>query len=205
MGYIQAIKRLAEDNLAGLLDIQVCRKAEITAIPAAVNGVVYGNITFIAGGGFTTWEATLEKASMKSDNDRTREGSTSNNRLPFSIPKDRPGLRDMFSRMEQDEFIVIFRDASGKKKIFGTLSSPVLFKFNHDSGDGFDSKNGFECLFYFDGPDNVFFYDGTTGTAPAGPAPALVRFNGAVIASLAPGESLNITSDYSFTQYFVTS
>ena len=206
MGYIQSITRLkAEDNLAGLLDIQVCRKADIAAIPAAVNGVVYGNITFIGGAGFATWQATLEKARMKSDSDRTRDGSSSKNQLPFTVPKDRAGLRDMFNRMEQDEFIVLFKDGGGKQKVFGTLTSPVLFSYNHDSGDGFDSKNGFECLFYFDGPDNVSFYEGSISVAPAGPAPAVVRFNGNVIASLAPGETLNITSDYSFTEYFVTS
>lgn len=206
MAYILPITRLkAEDNLAGLLDIQVCRKAEITNIPAPVNGVVYGNITFAAGGGFVAWQATLEKARMKSDSDRTRDGSTSKNQLPFTIPKDRAGLRDMFHRMEQDEFIVLFRDGGGNQKIFGSLTSPVLFSYNHDSGDGFDSTNSFECLFYFDGPDNVFSYNGSVAVAPEGPAPSLVYFNGAVIASLAPGEVLNITSDYSFTEYFVTS
>jgi len=206
MGYIQPITRLkAEDNLAGLLDIQVCRKAEITNIPAPVNGVVYGDITFVAGGGFVSWQATLEKARMKSDSDKTRDGNSSKNQLPFTIPKDRAGLRDMFNRMEQDEFIVLFKDGGGKQKVFGTLSSPVLFSYNHDSGDGFDSKNSFECLFYFDGPDNVFSYEGAIGSAPAGPAPSVVYFNGAVIASLAPGQSLHINSDYSFTEYFTTS
>lgn len=206
MGYIIPITRLkAEDNLAGLLDIQVCRKAEISFIPAAVNGVVYGSILFVAGGGFIAWQATLEKARMKTDSDRTRDGSSSKSQLPFSIPKDRTGLRDMFNRMENDEFIVLFKDGSGKQKIFGTLNSPVLFSYNHDSGDGFDSKNGFECLFYFDGPDNISGYEGSIAIAPAGPAPAVVNFNGVAIASLAPGEVLNITSNYSLAQYFVTS
>ncbi len=206
MGYIQSINRLkGEDNLAGLLEIKVCSKSEISNIPTPVNGIVYGDITFIGGAGFATWQATLEKARMKSDRDRTRDGSSSKNQLPFSIPKDKPGLRNMFTRMERDEFIVLYKDASGQQKIFGTLNKPVQFSFNHDSGDGFDSKNGFECLFYFDGPDNISGYDGSVGTPPEGIAPSIVEFNGDVVASLAPGETLHITSDFGFTGFYVTS
>jgi hypothetical protein len=203
VGYIQPITRLSNaDNLAGLLEIQVCPKSLISAIPAPVAGIIYGNIIFNTGGGFAKWEATLEKTRISTQKERTADGSTARNQLPFRIPKDRADLRNMFDLMERDEFIVIIKDGSGKQKIFGTLTRPVQFQYNHDSGDSFDSKNEYECMFYFDGPDNIFFYDGSIGVAPDGAAPAIVKINGNPIAVLAPGEQLNITTDYDYGDFF---
>ena len=203
MGYVLPIARLSNsDNLAGLLEIQVCPKSLITAIPTPVNGTVYGDITFAPGAAFSKWEATLERARMSTQKDRTPDGYSAKNQLPFRIPKDRADLRYMFELMERDEFIVIIKYPNGKQKIFGTLNRPVQFLFNHDSGETFDSKNEYECTFYFEGPDNVFFYDGSVGVPPVGPAPVVVKINGMVIAVLTPGQTINILTDYDWEDFF---
>lgn len=205
MGYIQAIKRLnQEDNLGGLQQIKVCRKADITLIPDPSNGTIYGNITFAAGGAFVQWDVSLETGQIQTQDVATKEGSSKRNSLAFTIPKGRSSLRNMFALMEKDEFIVIFME-NGKQRIFGQLHAPVLFSFSHESGRQVGDLNAFNCRFYYDGPDNVFDYDGTTGTPPTGPAPAVVKFNGITIASLQAGEQLDILSDYSFSEYFTTS
>jgi hypothetical protein len=99
---------------------------------------------------------------------------------------------------------VLFKDANGQQKIFGLLDRPVSFRFSHSSGNNVAAKNGYECEFYYDGPENMFEYNGAIAQAPAGPAPAVVQFNGVAIASLQPGETLNIISEYSFDEYFIT-
>lgn len=203
MGYVLPIARLSNsDNLAGLLEIQVCPKSLITAIPTPVNGTVYGNITFVSGAGFAKWEATLERSRVSTLKERTADGYSAKNQVPFRIPKDRADLRNMFDLMERDEFIVIIKYPNGKQKIFGTLNRPVQFTYNHDSGESFDTKNEYECMFYFEGPDNIFFYDGSVGTAPAGPAPVVVKINGTVIAVLTPGQTINILTDYDYDDFF---
>ena len=205
MGYLKAIKRLSqEDNTGGLVQLKVCRKADITAIPAPVGGEIFADITFNSGGAFVTWDVTLSTPRMQSPSTITTEGSTKKNTLLFSVPKDRSDLRDMFRLMENDEFIVLYTE-NGRQKIFGLLEQPVRFSANHDSGADIGDKNAHTCQFYYTGPDNIFYYSGTGGVPPVGPAPSIVRFNGAVIASLAPGETLNIDSDYSFNDYFITS
>lgn len=204
MGYVQAIKRLYKaDNLGGLQQLQVCRKADIVAIPDPSAGTIYGNITFAAGAGFVPWEVSLETGYIQSQDVNTKEGASKRNVLAFTIPKGRADLREMFLRMEADEFIVLFME-NGKQKIFGQLHAPVLFSFSHESGKQFSDLNAYTARFYYDGPDNVFDYNGAVGTPPTGPAPALVKFNGATIASLQPGETLEILSDYSFSSYFTT-
>lgn len=205
VGYLNTIIHLkGEDNLGGLQQIMVCRKADITLIPDPVGGIVYGDITFGPGGAFVQWDVTLESSVIQSQEVVTKEGSSKRNSLAFTIPKGRSDLRNMFTRMEKDEFVVLFLE-NGKQKLFGQLHAPVLFSFSHSSGKKFSDLNAFEGRFYYDGPDNVFYYDGDTGTPPAGPAPSIVMFNGEVIASLQPGETLNILSDYSFSEYFTTS
>jgi hypothetical protein len=203
MGYLSNINRLsAADNIGGILDIQVARKVEVALVKDPVAGVVYGPITMVGAAGFVTWQVTGETPGTNSTGRAGNQGTSKGNRLKFSIPKDRASLRAMFEQASEDEFVVLYRDANGQQKIFGSPASPVQFRFNHSSGDTPGSKNGYECEFYFDGPENMFEYNGAITSAPAGPAPAIVNFNGAAIASLAPGETLNITSEYSLEEYF---
>jgi len=206
VSYLQNIKRLSGvDNTGGLTQLQVIRKADVVAIPSPSGNTVYGDITFASGQGVYTFDVTIETPRIQSKEKTGREGVSKTKALPFSIPKDRDDIRFMLQQMENDEFIVFLKDGTGRSKIFGLLHAPVLFSFNHDSGAKVADSNSYACQFYYTGPDNEFFYNGSLSSAPAGPPPAIVKFNGVAIASLAPGETLNIDSDYSLADYFVTS
>ncbi len=210
MGYLSNINRFSvADNIGGILDIQVARKSDILNIPAPVAGIVYGDITFTGDAGFVTWQVTANTPGTNSNSKQSNQGTSKGNRLKFSVPKDRASLRTMFELASEDELIVLYQDANGQQKIFGLLESPVQFRFSHASGDNPGSKNGYDCEFYFDGPENMFEYNGAVAVAPAGPAPAVIKFGttaetAVAIASLQPGEVLTILSDYSLASYFTT-
>jgi hypothetical protein len=205
VGYLQNITRFnAADNIGGLLEIKVARKADIESIQDPFTGIVYGDIVFLPDKGFVTWAVTPDTPGADSNSRQTREGTTKGNRLKFSVPKDRATIRAMFEKASDDELIVLYKDANGKQKIFGLFDAPVKFRFSHSSGNAPSGKNGYECEFYYEGPENMFEYNGAILAAPAGPLPSVVTFNGVVIASLQPGDTLEITSDYSFTEYFIT-
>lgn len=204
MGYLQNILRLpGGGHLGGIITLYVVRKSEVVSMTAPVNDIVYGAIELLPGSSFSKWICTSQTIGLSSDARPSREGSPKSISLDFFIPLDREEYRTMLARAEEDEFIVVYQYANGKKKVFGAPWAPVLFQFSHDSGKAHQDGNGNNCSFYFDGPGNNYFYEAAIA-APAGPAPALVRFNGAVIASLAPGEIIDITSDYSFNNYFTT-
>lgn len=206
MSYLQNIKRLSgTDNPGGLTQLQVIRKADVMAIPSPSGNTVYGSISFASGQGVYTFDVTLDSPRIQTKQKTGREGNSKTKTLPFAIPKDQDAIRTMLLQMENDEFIVLFKDGTGRQKIFGLLHAPVLFSFNHDSGAKVADSNNYECQFYYTGPDNEFFYQGSISSAPSGPPPAVVKFNGAVIASLSPGDVLNISSDYSLSSYFVVS
>jgi hypothetical protein len=205
MSYLGNITRLSgATNLGGVLTLLVARKDDVESIPEPSQGTIFGDITMKAGKQFYSWEVTTESPRTRSDSRSTREGATKRNALNFTIPKDRADIKNQLDQAEDDEFILIFTDANGKTKIFGLLDTPVKFEFDHDSGAAFSNLNAYDCRFYYEGPDNLYHYDGTLPTAPVGTAPAIVRYNGVAIASLAPGETLNIISDFGFTDFYIT-
>jgi hypothetical protein len=205
MSFLKNILLLSgKSNMGGIIgSLYISRKADIESIPVPVNGVIYGDIVFKPGKSWVNWRVTLASGSATNDTRQTNEGSTKSNRLPFSIPRFDAALHDMFNACSEDEFIVLYKETNGKQKIFGLLQTPVRFSFTHNTGKEFANKNEFSCQFFYNGPENMFEYNGAIASPPAGPAPAVVRFNGVAIASLQSGDTLNIESDYSFTDYFI--
>jgi hypothetical protein len=201
MGYIKPIKRLsATDNKGSILQLLIARKVEVVSIPDPIRGVITGDIVFAAGCGFTRWDVTLETARIKSNGKQTREGVTRSNPLTFSVPKDNAIARYQFLVAEADEFIVCFTDGNGSRKLYGTLDSPVRFTFDHDGGGRFADGNKYDCQFYYDGPDNIYFYSGNITDTPPGTESSRVEFaNGDLISLLSPTDVLIVTSDYAHT------
>lgn len=200
VSYLQSIKRLSTtDNLGGIVSLQLARAADVESIPDPVNGIIYGQVVFKAGAAWITWEVSMESANVNSQSRQSIHGHFKNNRLPFTIPKDRAGLKHQFELASEDEFIVTYVDSNGTRKLLGSLDAPVRFAFNHDTGSRFADRNAYECSFFFEGPDNISEYTGTVDPAPAGPAPVIIKVNGVVIASLAPGEIIDFDTPFDFT------
>jgi hypothetical protein len=202
---LQSITRFTNDNLGGILELRIARSADIDLIPDPVDGVVFGDIEFKPGKTWVIWQAIPESSSATSLSRPSREGSTKTNRLPFLIAKDRASVRTILELAEDEELIVLFKDGNGTQKLFGLLEYPVKLQFDHNSGALHSELNHYKCEFYFDGPDNIFEYNGEVSSAPTGTPPAVVMYNGSPIASLSPGEVLNIESDFGFTDFYITS
>ncbi len=205
MGYLSNINQQAPGGkLGGILTINLVRKSEIASIPAPFNGDVNGPVVLIDGASFVQWIVSYQSAGITSTSRKSKEGPSKTNTVAFHLPLDRPGIRKMLELAEEDEFVVVVQYPNGTQKIFGTLQAPMLFEFSHDSGRKAADSNHNNCSFYYQGPDNSYFYNADAPGNPAGPAPVIVKFNGEAIASLTPGQTLNIISDYSLSEYFTT-
>jgi hypothetical protein len=206
MSYLQNISALTSDNGGGVIELKVVRAADVLQIPTPVGDSVFGTITFKPGiSGFNSWRATYNSAGMQARGQRTREGEKKENRLRILIPKDSPGIRQMLEQATEDEFIIIYTDGNGKQKLSGQLHAPMRFTFDHNTGSTAADGNFYEGTFFYEGPDNTFFYSGSAGTQPVGPANSIVNFNGSPLAVLSPGQTLNIVSDFGITSFFITS
>lgn len=203
MSYLKNIRRLyGKGNMGGVLTLYVCSASDVLTIPDPVAKVIPGDIVFKAGAGFVRWDVTLESPRIKSTSRSSREGSAKSNRLTFMVPRDRQDIASMFDMAEDDTLIVVAKDGNGTVKLFGTPDSPLIFRYDQDSGQQFANGNFYSCEFSFDGPDNIYFYTGALQAQPAGTAPSIVQFStGELIASLNPSDELIVSSDFahSFT------
>jgi len=187
----------------------VARNADVVSIPDPVNGTIYGNITFQAGASWVLWQVSLSPRLTSSDQ-VVREGAAMQKPIEFTIAKDKPALRHMLSLMQRDEFIVLVKDGSGRNKIVGLKHAPMLFSFRHDTGQIGD-RNHYQCRFYFTGPDNEYFYNGTVAEPPVGPPPCLVKWKypgqtdeqAALVAVLTPGTTMIITSEFGYQDFHI--
>lgn len=203
MTYLSDITRLSKPNMGGLTILQVARAADILSMTEPVNGVIYSAINFQAGTGFNIWYAADQTMSMVSDDRNTTEGKYKANQLPFFIAKDRPEIKAQLDKAEQDEFVVLYKDANGKIKLFGTKDKPVSFIYSYSTDETRAGRNGYSCRFYYDGPDNVNFYNAAIASAPVGIAPIIIQWNGATILSAQPGvvSVVNFISEFEYSDF----
>lgn len=201
MSYLRTIRRLsATDNLGGIISLQVARAADVISMPEPINGTITDDIEFKAGTGFVQWDCTHETARMRSRSNASREGAVKSNELPFLIPKDQQAVKQQLDQAEDDEFIVLYKDANGRQCLFGTPETPVRFLFDHESGESFGSLNMYSARFYYEGPDNRYFYQGAITTPPPGTGPSTVQHaDGTIIATLNPSDELVVSSDFEHT------
>lgn len=208
MSYLKSVTRSNSDNPGSILQVQVARVADVISIPDDVDGTLYGDIVFQEGTGFVSWDVVFETAGISSADKNTREGFSNINGLAFKLANDKPGLRSMLKVAAIDRFIVLFTDAMGRKKLFGTKEAPVSFSFTHDGGTEIQSGNFYPCKFRYEGPDNIFFYAGNV-TAPVGEPPSIVKWKysgqtddeAVTIGTLQPGQILIIESDFGYTDF----
>lgn len=201
MSYLRAIKRFSgADNIGGIIQLQVARAADVVSIPHPVAGVIAGDITFQLGRGFVTWDCILETGKIKSASRSSREGAIKSNSLEFLVPKDRQSIKYQLDLAEEDELIVVYKDSNGTQFLFGTKENPVRFEYDHESGAGFSNLNNYGCRFFYDGPDNRYFYDGAIATPTPGTGTSTVQFaSGELIALLNPSDELIVSSDFDHT------
>lgn len=201
MRYLSNIDRLKESNMGSIVELRVARAGDISDMNDPIDGVVYGDIDFIGDASFVLWRATSQTIGIQSSTRDSQEGNFKTSSLPFFISKDRDDIKAMLELAEDDLFVVLYKDANGKSKLFGNVNEPVRFKYDYNSGTGNGSRNGYQCQFYYEGPNNICFYDGDTPSPPSGPAGVLVRYNGVNKLVVPSGGILDITSEFEIDDF----
>ena len=107
----------------------------------------------------------------------------------------------MMDSAEQDEFVVLYKDANFSYKLFGTLENPVRFSYSYDTSARHAGRNGYSCEFRYEGPDNIFFYEGAIALPPVGAPPVIIRWNGQVIGTAQPGAIVDLDSEFKYSDF----
>lgn len=199
MSYLTSIARLSSaDNLGGVLTIEVARAADIETIPDPVDDQIFGDVTFLPGRGFHSWQVSLESASADVRSRPSIHGTSEDTTVPFIIPKNKPDILTMLRRAVDDTFIIIITDANGSRKMFGQKHAPVKLRFDSTSGKSQADLNHYRCEFYCSAPENLFHYNGNIAAAPPGAAPVILRVNGVVMAVAYAGQIIDVDTDFEF-------
>jgi hypothetical protein len=208
VSYLTTIARFSGDNLGSLLKIQIARAADVAGMQDAIDGTVYGDILFNTGTGFVEWFLTTDTPRLLSEGQQSQEGEFKINRVEFALPKDRTDIKQLLNRMVNDEFVLLIEDANGNIKLFGQPWAPVRFRYTHDSGASGTEGNHYRCEFFYEGADNVYFYDGAIPAPPAGSPPVVIRWNDGesvqTIAQVLPGEVVTINSPFDYDDFNIT-
>jgi hypothetical protein len=88
---------------------------------------------------FTPGTGSHQEGSQDSD-----AGTSFNQRLTFSIPKNRSDIAARLISMKLERLIVKATYCNGSVKIVGSVDTPLIFHFDTRLANGFD---GFDCFF----------------------------------------------------------
>jgi len=199
MSYMKNISRLGGDNLGGLIELKVAPASSISKIPDPVNGTVYGDVVFVAGFSWHTWQVQFNNLGITAKSKSSQEGNYRDYQLPFIIPGNNPEITRILRQAEQDQFIILVKDTENRQKIVGSLDAPLLFNCDFDSGRSARNLKGYECEFYSEAQEVDFFYEGGVAPPAGSVQPAMVlRGDGQVLAALQPGDIFYVTSGFSF-------
>lgn len=197
MSYVIPISRQERDNLSGIVQLRVARVDDVVTFPRVIGGRIAGDIAFSPGAGFVPWEVIQETAFFRSEPVDSMEGPARDGRLSFIITQ---AEETLLERMERDRFIVNYLDANLKPVVFGSPSSPVLFRYSHHTGTMGGGRNEFSGMFFSTAPNNKAIYTGVISDFE----PMLVirsgSIDGEVLATLSEGQSLNLDSDFYFKE-----
>lgn len=201
MSYLSSIDAFANENFPGLLPILVARKVDIESYPLQREGVAISPLVFKPGKDFVEWVSSYDSSSFASRSQRSQEGTSRNQEVPFVLPKN--SLTEvMLNKAERDDFIVLLQDRNGFRYLFGSIDKPVSFSYDKNSGST-GSRNQYDCLFFSETYNNVLIYPHVFGveTDFSQSPPVIVRrgsAEGPVLVVAPAGSTVVITSPYSF-------
>ncbi|NVJ47303.1 MAG: hypothetical protein HWE07_09250 [Cytophagia bacterium] len=208
MSYLSQIARLISQNTGGLnSSIKLVRSKDVAVFPAIIAGKITDEIELNEGAGWVEWFCTSQTAGVRSRHIDGSEGNARALGLDFVISKDTSVKASQLERATDDSFIVLFRDANGQLKVFGTKERPVRFKFDMTTGNNTRALNGFSCSFYYSGPDNTTYYmaEDPEVLDPDSSAPVVIQWNDGVtiqtIAVVQAGDVVRINSDFDYNSF----
>lgn len=114
-----------------------------------------------------------------------------------------PELEAVLSEMRGNRYVLIVKDRNGYLTQVGTKGQGLLFESRRGSGTTPDSKNGVDFSFRGSVTEEPIYFnleivtsDEQNDVVIADVPPSIVKINGNIVAILAPGETYEISSEF---------
>ena len=158
---MQDIGQYTGDNIGGLEKFQFIPVNDIISIPRATNHVITEAITIDALSGAQWFDAYVTEGSLgyKETEKKNQHGNSYDRILVGLVPKDTETLADLFDEMEGFRYVIIYTDNNGKKKVVGSIESPLQFKADMDTKVDANGRNGHPITFFGSSSHKAYFYN----------------------------------------------
>jgi len=160
--YLTDLTFEGENNMGGLLRLELISSVMVEEVPFPINGKVLEPIVLKNDASIKSWYIIPQTGQFTNRQTEGMEGPGRGKELNFAFPKDQALSYEEKLKASHDSFIIIYTDMNGLKRIWGDPFFPVFFSFDQDSGRVNADRNGYTCKFYDDAPDNLFVYDPST-------------------------------------------
>ena len=145
------------DNIPGLAEFWYVPVRDVASIAAPSTRII-DTLTLKTGKRFYKGYATVKTLQYTEPAEQTMHGTLYQCQLQGRVPGDIPNSSLLFTEMEEDEFILVFRDRNGQFRILGDRRRGCRFKADYDSASGPDQPNGYQFSFRLDTTHKAYYF-----------------------------------------------
>lgn len=147
------------DNLGGINSIQFIPVEDVISIPDPYGNKIIKPV--VLGTGKRLFNAYATRGTIRyTQNPRiTAAGTIYDKKLVASIPKEYAENEELYFQMRNRQFIVVYRNNNNIRKILSTLSEPLKFTADLDTGADVPNKNAHSITFFGEGSKPALFYN----------------------------------------------
>lgn len=145
------------DNIPGLAEFWYVPVRDVATVASAKNRII-DTLTLKTGKSFYKGYATIKTLQYTEPANQTVHGTLYQCQLQGRVPGDIPNSSLLFTQMEEDEFILVFRDRNKQFRILGDLRRGCRFKADYDSASGPDQPNGYQFGFRLDTTHKAYYF-----------------------------------------------
>ncbi len=163
------IDQFIGDNIGGLESFLFIPVDDAISIARPVNHIIQEAVVINVAGGAQWFTAYITQGTLfyKEDKNKTVHGNPYNRSLVGFVPKDTEELAELFDEMGDVRFLIDCLDNNGKRKLVGSLDSPLVFASLMSSGEAPEGRNGHQLTFSGNASHKAYFYDPDEGSASA--------------------------------------
>ena len=135
-------------NMGGLMELYLIEHNSVVSLPAinlhflsGKSAIANGDITVATDVEAYYMQFTPETASFVEQLKEDDHGTTFEQMLVVTVPKDRPEVTWMKFKTARGRYILIYRDNNGQTKILGKIGKGLRLKFDLDTKNEFSGFN----------------------------------------------------------------
>ncbi len=149
---------LNSENISGLLTLYFVPVSHVATVPVPWQCEVSTAITLQPGKRLFSLAFTRETSGFKSDKETTAAGAVYKTAITGVTPMLKLETTQILTEMSEDLFILIVKDANGKRRLVGNLDEGMRMDYSEDSKQRHGDRAEYTIKFYRDLTEPVPFY-----------------------------------------------